>query len=114
MIGTLLAFLACCCVAAAVPQQDDREWDTPPVVIYRVDPEYPEEAKEAKTSGNVVLKILVETDGTTTILEVVEELENGCTEAAIAAVEQWKWKPALKDGEPVAAERPIYFHFAIR
>jgi periplasmic protein TonB len=35
----------------------------------------------------------------------------GLDEQAVAAVKQWKFKPAMKDGQPVAAQVQVYANF---
>ena len=108
------AVLATCYVVSyAVAQQEKTESqnDSEPVLIHKVEAEYPEEAKEAGVAGEVVLRIRIETDGTTTILETLKPLGHGCTEAAINAAEQWKWEPAEKNGKSVEAEGIIKVSF---
>lgn len=76
-------------------------YDIEPVVVYKVDPEYPPKAVERSVRGEVILKILVRKDGSTEVLGVLKSLPYGCVEAAVRAANQWRFKPALKDGEPV-------------
>lgn len=100
--------------ALAIPQAEEKaKYDREPELIRSVDAEYPKEAEKAKVEGEVILKILVQIDGSTTVVEVVEALEHGCTEAAIEAAQQWKWKPAQKDGHPVEADGVISMEFSL-
>ncbi len=73
-------------------------------------PEYPKPAREAGVQGTVVVAALVCRDGQvldTRILKSVPMLD----QAASDAVRQWRFRPALRDGMPVATwiEVPIRF-----
>jgi uncharacterized protein (TIGR02246 family) len=87
-------------------------WDTDPVVQYRPDdPPIPEEARQNNISGRVLMDILVRRDGSTEVVKVLEGLPFGCTEAAIESAMEWRWQPALRDGEPVEATGTIWVSF---
>ncbi len=89
-----------------------RIWDTDPVLIHQApDPPYPPEAEKNNVKGRVVLDILVRLDGSTEVVEVLETLPFGCLEAALENIRQWRWTPALKDGEPVEASGVVWVCF---
>ncbi len=69
-----------------------------PTVIFKVDPEYSEEARKAKYSGSVMLAIIVDTEGHARDIHVVKSLGMGLDEKAVEAVEKWKFKPGMKGG----------------
>ena len=73
-----------------------------PAVLYKIDPEYSEEARKAKYSGTVILYIEVDQTGHARNMRVVKGIGLGLDEKAIEAVNQWKFEPAQKDGKPVA------------
>jgi TonB family protein len=82
-------------------------------LIYRVGPEYPELAKRARISGNVVLVVTVNEEGLVSEVRVV----NGhplLNEAAISAVKQWRYSPTLLNGVPVPvmATVTVIFNFS--
>lgn len=78
-------------------------WDSEPKLLHNPGPpDYPKRAKKERVSGEVVLRIKVRTDGTTEVLDVIQSLRY-CDEAAIENAVQWRWTPAEKDGQPVAA-----------
>ena len=77
---------------------------TGPSVLVKVDPEYSEEARKAKYSGTVVLRVDINTSGQVTHATVTRSLGMGLDEKAIEAVTRWKFMPAMKDGKPVDAQ----------
>jgi TonB family protein len=87
---------------------------TPPTVIYRVEPEYTEEARQAKYQGTVVVRVIIHKDGTLAVDEIVRELDYGLTQRAIEALEQWKFKPGMKNGEPVAVSLTMEVNFNLK
>ncbi|MBI1786748.1 MAG: energy transducer TonB [Acidobacteria bacterium] len=84
-----------------------------PVVLYKIDPEYSEEARKAKYSGTVVLYAEVDASGKTRNLRVVRGIGLGLDEKAIEAVNKWKFKPGLKDGRPVTVACQIEVNFRL-
>jgi len=62
---------------------------------------YPEEAKRAGVEGTVMLQALVLEDGTVGDCRIVQSVP-GLDEAAVAAVRQWRFKPALSKNVPVS------------
>ena len=65
-------------------------------------PRYPAAALETKTSGKVVLRVLVGADGSVKDVLVDESVPAGVFDAAsIEAARKWRFNPAIKDGQPV-------------
>lgn len=83
-----------------------------PKVIYKPDPEYSTEARQAKYQGTVVLSVIVGADGHTRQVQVARSLGMGLDEKAVEAVRQWRFEPAKKDGRPVpvAVDVEVAFH----
>ncbi len=84
-----------------------------PKLLRKVEPNYPEEAKEAKLEGTIVLELEVHPDGQAHNIHVLEGLGMGLDEEAIAAVEQWTFAPGEKDGEPVVVAAKIQISFRL-
>jgi bla regulator protein blaR1 len=75
---------------------------TKPVPIYKPEPPYTEEAKDAKLQGTVRLRITIATDGTVSDAKLISHpLGKGLDEQAVETVKTWKFKPATKKGKPV-------------
>jgi TonB family protein len=88
---------------------------SPPVLIRntRVVPHYPAAARTSHRSGRVVLAILVLKDGTVGRLRPlsVAPTGTGFTKSALDAVRRWRYKPALKDGQPVDSDFTVVVDF---
>lgn len=76
---------------------------TPPVLVKKVEPKIPEPLKgKTMKAGMTVLEAIVTRKGEVTKVRVLRSIHPLLTKEAIWAVKQWKYKPALKDGKPVA------------
>src|SRR5437870_1632737 len=74
----------------------------PPVLETFVDAPYPEDAQKAGLAGDVVLVLDIDAQGKVTSATVKESAGHGFDEAAIDAAKKFAFKPATKDGKPVA------------
>jgi TonB family protein len=83
-----------------------------PRVIKRVEPRYTDEAKQARVVGTVILRSVIQTNGSADILKVVKPLPFGLTESALEALQQWRFMPAVRNGKeiPVAATIEVAFN----
>jgi len=63
--------------------------------------QYTDAAREAGIEGVVVLDLIVDATGRAKDIEVVEGLDHGLTEAAIAALRACRFSPGEKDGAAV-------------
>ncbi|MGA2269665.1 MAG: energy transducer TonB [Bryobacteraceae bacterium] len=86
---------------------------TAPVLLYKKEPEYSEEARKAKYQGTVLLYIEVDPSGKAVNIRVQHSLGLGLDEKAIEAVRQWKFKPGYKDGKPVTVAATIEVNFRL-
>jgi TonB family protein len=83
----------------------------PPTVLYSVDPELSEEARKAKFAGNVQVYLWVDEQGNPSHIKVVRGAGMGLDEKAVAAVRQYKFKPAMQNGKPVTVDLYIDVNF---
>jgi periplasmic protein TonB len=83
-----------------------------PKVLFRVEPEFSEEARKNKMQGVVILRVIIGTDGKPHEVSVQRSLGMGLDEKAIEAVRQWRFEPGTKDGQPVPVEvsMEVSFH----
>lgn len=84
-----------------------------PEAITRTAPVMPDCAREQKISGTVVIQALVGRDGSVTDTKIVNSDSVCLNDAAVAAVRQWKFKPALAKGQPVAVWVAVPVRFRI-
>jgi TonB family protein len=84
-----------------------------PVLLYKKEPEYSEEARAAKYQGTVILYVVIGADGLAASLKLVRSLGFGLDEKAAEAVSQWRFNPGTRDGAPVAVEATIEVNFRL-
>jgi len=82
------------------------------LLIRRVQPNYPPLAKQARIQGQVVLQAEISKDGTIQNLQLISG-HPMLAPAAIEAVKQWRYKPYLLNGEPVAVETTVLVNFSL-
>lgn len=86
---------------------------TPPVLIYKKEPEYSEAARKAKYQGTARLSVEISASGQVTNVQVNRSLGLGLDEKAMEAVKQWKFKPTMKDGRAVATQAAVDVNFRL-
>lgn len=97
LVGTALTL--------AEAQGTPRSTPNEPELIREVLPDYTPEGRAAAIEGRVLLSAEVLADGTVGEVQVVRPLDKnqyGLDNEAIRAMKQWLFKPAMKDGQPVA------------
>jgi periplasmic protein TonB len=83
------------------------------LILHRVDPIYPEDAKVDRISGAVVMGAIVDDHGKVTKLTVVAGPE-GLRDAALTAVHQWTYKPFQLNGAPVFVSTVVTVNFSLK
>ena len=97
------------------PPPAEEEEETPIFVAYDEPPQpiggfpaiqsklvYPEIARKAGVEGRVYVNVLIDERGNVIDTKILKSLgNNGCDEAAVAAIRQVKWKPAKQRDKPV-------------
>jgi TonB family protein len=86
---------------------------SPPHADFSPDPEYSEAARQAKFQGTIVLILVIDASGLPTDLQIVRPLGLGLDEKAIEAVSRWKFRPAQRNGEPVASQVNVEVSFRL-
>lgn len=84
-----------------------------PEKIHHVDAEYTWAAREARIQGVIILELEIDAEGRVRDPVVVKPLGYGLDEAAIEAVSQWRYKPAMEDGRPVATRYNATINFRL-
>lgn len=84
-----------------------------PKLVYSIDPEFSEEARKAKFSGNVQVYLWVDEKGNPSHVRVVRGVGMGLDEKAVEAVRQYRFRPATQNGRPVPVDMYIDVSFNI-
>jgi protein TonB len=87
-----------------------------PVVEREVKPAYTADAMRAKVQGSVWLECFVMPDGSVGDVKVTRSLDPifGLDQEAIKAAKQWRFKPGMRQGEPVPVIITIELTFTLR
>jgi TonB family protein len=94
-------------------EKQDTEEKTLPRVVHEVAAVYPDEAREAKVQGTVVVDVTVDTDGRVSATKVVQSIPE-LDAAAVDALRQWRFEPGRVKGEPVKVTVSIEVRFALK
>ncbi len=81
-------------------------------LVYRVQPEYPEIARQARIQGAVQLRAIISKAGTIENL-TVESGPPMLIPSALKAVRLWRYRPYLLNGEPVEVDTEITVKFIL-
>jgi periplasmic protein TonB len=82
------------------------------LLIRKVTPNYPPLARQARIQGQVVLQAEISKEGAIQNLQLISG-HPMLAPAAIEAVKQWRYKPYLLNGEPVAVETQVVVNFSL-
>jgi TonB family protein len=86
---------------------------SPPHVVSSPDPAYSDVARKARYQGTLVLWLVVDRTGAPRDIRIERPLGLGLDEQAVDAVTNWKFKPAMKDGNPVAVQINVEVSFRL-
>jgi protein TonB len=86
----------------------------PPELQAKVQPVYPEIARKARIQGIVIVEAIIDKKGTVTDARILRGLPMGVSEAAIAAINKWKYKPATLNGRPVSVYLTVTVTFTLQ
>ncbi|MBP5328169.1 MAG: energy transducer TonB [Bacteroidales bacterium] len=76
---------------------------------------YPKDALENGIQGTVVVKFVVEKDGTISNVKAIRKIGGGCDEEAVRVVKRMpRWKPGKQRGKPVRTEFTLPIQFKLR
>jgi protein TonB len=87
---------------------------TPPVLIRRAMPDYPEMARLAQLEGEVLVHVLVGVDGTVLEAQVASGTHPLLDRAALAAARRCVFRPGMQREQPVAVWVALPFNFRLR
>ena len=94
-----------------IAQADSNAPTTPVEITFKPNPVYTDEARSLKLEGEVLLEVNFSATGTLHVNRVVKGLGHGLDEAAIAAANKMRFKPALRSGQPVDSTAIVHVVF---
>jgi protein TonB len=87
---------------------------TAPTLVHEVKPDYTEEGRRRSLTGDVVLEIVVRSDGRVGTVRILQGLGAGLDQRAVEAVRQWRFSPARRQGTPVDVMVEVAVEFRLR
>jgi len=84
-----------------------------PVLIHQVEPAYPERARRAGIEGIVMMRVRADIKGNVTSVEVIRSDSTFLNQAAIDAVNQWKYQPLSRNGIPTPIVTTVAVKFRL-
>lgn len=87
---------------------------TAPSILREVKPDYTEEGRRRNIEGDVVLEIVVRSDGSVGSVKLLQGLGAGLDQRATEAVRQWRFSPAKRYATPVDVIVEVAMEFKLR
>jgi len=94
-----------------IAQADSGAATTPVEITFKPNPVYTDDARSMKLEGEVLLEMTFFANGTLHVNRVVRGLGHGLDEAAAAAANKIRFKPALRSGQPVDSTAIVHVVF---
>jgi TonB family protein len=82
-----------------------------PVATHEVDPGYPIELMRQNVQGTVMLSAVIRSDGSVGEVRIVHGIDDRLDEYASAALARWRFRPATRNGDPVALQAVVMIPF---
>jgi periplasmic protein TonB len=86
----------------------------PPRLLREVKAQYTEDARKKGVTGDVLLEIVIRSDGSVGDVKVLRGLGFGLDDRAISAVRNWRFAPARRLGTPVDVIVEVEVEFSLR
>ena len=85
-----------------------------PKILYKVEPAYTDEAREAGIQGTVQFQVEIWEDGKLHNVHLVSGLGHGLDEKAKEVLKQWRFAPATREGRPRRQAAQIQVSFRLQ
>ena len=82
-----------------------------PQALYTPEPDFSEPARKAKYQGTAILNVVVDKEGNVSRIRLERPLGMGLDENAMESLKTWRFKPATRNGQPVAVELNVEVAF---
>jgi TonB family protein len=90
------------------------DFEKPPKLIKKVEPVYPEEAKKEGIQGVVIIEATTDKQGNVIQTKILKSESSLLNQPAVDALQQWKYEPVYKDGEPVGITFTVTITFKLK
>lgn len=84
------------------------------LLIYKVAPLYPQEARHNRIQGQVVLSVVIDKSGAIKDIRAVTSPDKSLTDSAISAVAQWRYRPYLLNAAAVEVQTTVVVNYALQ
>lgn len=92
---------------------EPKEVDRKARITKKSEPQYTEQARRNRTSGWVVLRIVLKSSGEIGDIKVIRDLPDGLTEECIRVAREIRFEPAMKDGNRVSQYARVEYTFMV-
>lgn len=89
----------------------DQDIPQTPVPVHKIIPAYPPGLKQENIGGKVILQVSIDKLGNVTQVNILNPAHPDLNDAAISAIEQWKFAPIMKKNKPISATFPVIVEF---
>jgi TonB family protein len=86
---------------------------TAPRLLHVTNPDFSDEARRRKFNGMVIVGLTVDESGAPRDIQIVHPVGMGLDERAVAAVQQYEFAPATRNGQPIPVEINLEVNFRI-
>jgi TonB family protein len=100
-------------VTPHVQRMDTGPATTAVEITYKPNPVYTDEARKQKLEGEVLLEVMFGANGQLQVIRVARGLGHGLDEAAIAAANNIRFKPATRTGQPIDSTAIVHVVFQL-
>jgi len=98
-------------VASALQMAPCERWPAEP--MEKIPPQYPQDARQARQQGTVILYVVVSGDGSVDKLRVLESAGGSLNKSAIEAVRQWTYAPLACGTTPLQSEIEVRINYTL-
>jgi TonB family protein len=96
---------------ATKPETEEKPSLELPKEVHTLIPAYPEELRQQGIQGQVALQVTIDEKGNVIGVKVAKSLHPYLDFAAVQAVRQWKYEPAVRDGQPIPVTVRLVMNF---
>lgn len=87
--------------------------DKPVEILFKPRPDYTEEARKLRVEGEVLVHVLFKASGEISVIDIVRGLGHGLDETAMRAAQEIRFKPAMRQNQPVDSAATVHIIFQL-